>query len=95
MNRKPTPPGAVLRMDVIPALNEKGVSISQFARDLHISRLMLYGLLEEKKSVTLNIAARFGNGPGIWLRMHQSHDLWVAENELADELKGMPVYDVV
>ena len=98
MKRRPTHPGAILRMDVIPALNEQGVSVSQFARDLHISRPMLYGILEEKKSITPNIATRLGkvlgNGAGIWLRLQQSYDLWVAEDELGDILEDMPVYDV-
>ena len=98
MNRQPTHPGAILRMDVIPALREQGVSIAQFARDLHISRTLLYGILDEKKPITSNIAVRLGkvlgNGADIWLRMQQSYDLWVAEKELKDELKQMPVYEV-
>ena len=98
MNRQPTHPGAILREDVIPALNEQNVSVSQFARDLHISRNQLYGILEERKAVTPNIATRLGkvlgNGAGIWLRLQQAHDLWKAENELGDILKDMPVYKV-
>ena len=83
-------------MDVIPALREQGVSVAQFARDLHISRTLLYGILEEKKPVTSNIAVRLGkvlgNGADIWLRMQQAHDIWIAEKELSEELKEMPVY---
>jgi len=99
MNRKPTHPGAILREDVLPALKaEQGISISQFARDLHISRNLLYGILEESRPITTNIAVRLGkvlgNGPGLWLRMQQSYDLWEAENQLADELEEMPVYRV-
>ena len=27
-----------------------------------------------------------GNGPGLWLRMQQTHDLWLAERDLAQTL---------
>ena len=27
-----------------------------------------------------------GNGPGLWLRMQQAHDLWQAERRMKDEL---------
>ena len=47
MSRQPTHPGAILREDVIPALKEQGVSVSQFVRVLHISRNLLYAILEE------------------------------------------------
>jgi len=98
MTRQPTHPGAILREDVVPELNSKGISTAQFARDLHISRNQLYKILKENNPITPNIAIRLGkvlgNGPGIWLRLQQAHDLWNAENELGDELKEMPVYQV-
>ena len=97
MNRKPTHPGAILK-EVLPALNEQGISTSKFIRDLNISRTLFYGILEEKKAVTPNIAARLGkvlgNGASIWLRLQQAHDLWEVENELSDVLEDMPVYKV-
>ena len=96
MNRQPTHPGAILREDVIPALKEQNVSISQFVRDLHISRNLLYGILDEARPVTQNVAVRLGrvlgNGADIWLRMQQAYDLWEAEQALSDELKSIPVY---
>lgn len=98
MSRQPTHPGAILREDVIPALKEQGVSVSQFVRDLHISRNLLYGIIGETRPITPNIAVRLGkvlgNGADIWLRMQQTHDLWVVENHLASELEEMPVYHV-
>ncbi len=98
MSRQPTHPGAILREDVIPALKEQGISASQFGRDLHISRSLLYGILHESKAITPNISVRLGkvlgNGPEIWLRMQQAYDIWEAETELADELDEMPVYKV-
>ncbi len=97
MTRQPTHPGAILK-DVIIELKVQGISTAQFARDLHISRNKLYKIINEDNPVTPNIAIRLGkvlgNGPGIWLRLQQAHDLWNAENELGDELKEMPVYKV-
>ena len=98
MSRQPTHPGAILREDVIPAIRKKGISVSQFTRDLHISRSLLYGILEEERPITSNVAVRLGkvlgNGADLWLRMQQAHDVWEAETELADELKEMPIYNV-
>jgi plasmid maintenance system antidote protein VapI len=31
-----------------------------------------------------------GNGPGLWLRMQQAHDLWHAEQKLAKEIRRIP-----
>ena len=97
MKRQPTHPGAILK-DAITELNAQDISTAQFARDLHISRNQLYKIINEDNPVTPNIAIRLGkvlgNGPRIWLRLQQAYDLWNAENELGDELKEMPVYQV-
>ena len=94
MNRQPTHPGAVLREDVLPAM--AGMSVAGLARALHLSRQTVHGLLNESKPVTANIALRLGkfigNGPGIWLRMQEAHDLWKTEQEIADELGEIEEY---
>jgi addiction module HigA family antidote len=83
--RCPTHPGAILREDVLPALQQ---SVPEAASKLGISRQMLHGILAEKHAVTPEMAVRLGkfcgNGPGIWLRMQQAYDLWHAERNLAD-----------
>ena len=74
MKRQPTHPGAILK-EVLPALNaEYGVSVTRFANDLHISRTQLYAILDEKKSVTPNIAARLGKVLGNGAASHDSDD---------------------
>jgi len=87
----PTHPGAVLREDVLPALS---ISVTDAAVKLGVSRQALHNVLAEKTAVTPGMALRIGklcgNGPGLWLRMQQAHDLWRAERELADELKKIP-----
>jgi addiction module HigA family antidote len=86
-NRIPTHPGAILREDVLPAL---GLSVSETARRLRVSRQTLHGLLAERNGFTPEMALRVGklagNGPAIWLHMQQDYDLWRAERELASEL---------
>ena len=91
--RRPTHPGAILREDVLPAL---GLSISEAARQLGVTRQTLHRIMAEKVSVTPEMAARLGrfcgNGLGIWLRMQQARDLWNAERELRAELKRIPIH---
>lgn len=88
--RVPTHPGAILREDVLPSLR---MSVAEAARRLNVSRQTLHDLLAERKGFTPEMALRIGklagNGPVLWLRMQQDFDLWHAERELADELRGI------
>lgn len=90
--RQPTHPGAILREDVLPEL---GMSVSEAARRLHISRQTLHALTSERKGVTPEMALRIGklagNGPRLWLRMQQDYDLWFAERKMKDELHTIDV----
>lgn len=89
----PIHPGEILREDVLPALR---MSVSQAARELGISRQTLHAILAERKGVTPEMALRIGkfagNGPNLWLRMQQTHDLWRLERELAEELGKIPAH---
>jgi addiction module HigA family antidote len=89
--RKPTHPGELLREDVLPAL---GISVSEAARRLRISRQTLHRILAGDAGVSPDMAVRLGkfcgNGPGLWLRMQQAYDLWHAEQRLANELTKIP-----
>jgi addiction module HigA family antidote len=91
--RRPTHPGAILREDVLPAL---GLSVSEAARQLGVTRQMLHRIMAERVSITPETAARLGrfcgNGPGLWLGMQQACDLWRAERELGAELERIPVH---
>ena len=87
----PTHPGAVLREDVLPALD---VTVTDAAAKLGVSRQALHNILSEKASVTPEMALRLGklcgNGAGLWLRMQLARDLWQAERDLAEELAKIP-----
>ena len=86
--RPPIHPGEVLREDVFPAL---GLSVSEAARRLGVSRQQLHRILACTHPITVEMALRIGrlvgNGPGLWLRMQQNHDLWRTEQGLRLELK--------
>ena len=87
LKRSPIHPGEILREDVLPSL---GLSISDAARRLNISRQQLHRVLACTHPITIEMALRIGkfagNGPGIWLRMQQAYDLWHAEQRMKDEL---------
>jgi addiction module HigA family antidote len=75
--RRPTHPGALLRQDILPSLK---MTQKEFADWIGVSRLTISELVNEKRSVTPDMAMRLGkalgSGPQIWLRMQQTLDLW-------------------
>jgi len=72
---------------VLPSL---GISVSEAARKLGISRQQLHRVLACTHPITTEMALRIGkfagNGPGLWLRMQQAYDLWHTEQRMKDEL---------
>jgi addiction module HigA family antidote len=76
-NRRPTHPGAILREDVLPALE---MTQTEFAQRLGVSRLTVSDLLHEKRAMSPEMAARVGKllntSPESWLRMQEAVDLW-------------------
>ena len=90
-NRCPTHPGVVLRDSVLPALQ---LTVTAAAAELRISRQTLHRILAGDISITPQMAVRLGkfcgNGAGLWLRMQQAHDLWLAERALKAELDHIP-----
>ena len=91
--RVPTHPGEILREDVLPSL---GLSVSEAARQLRVSRQTLHRILAGTSAVTPEMAVRLGkfcgNGPGLWLRMQEAFDLWHAERRLAKEVEKIPAH---
>lgn len=87
LKRPPIHPGEILREDV---LNHLGLSVSEAARRLGVSRQQLHRVLACTHPITTEMALRIGkfagNGPGLWLRMQQAYDLWFAEHRMAHEL---------
>ena len=87
----PAHPGELLREVVIPAT---GRSKTEIARLLKVSRQTLYDILGARQPVTPQIAVRlgklFGDGPEVWLRMQNAHDIWHAERAMRNELSTIP-----
>ena len=78
--RKPTHPGAILREDVLPALN---ITQTELANRLGVSRLTVSELLHEKRALSADMAIRLARlldtTPESWLNMQQALDLWELE----------------
>ena len=87
LKRPPVHPGEILREDVLKHL---GLSVSEAARRLGVSRQRLHRVLACTHPITTEMALRIGkfagNGPVLWLRMQQAYDLWHAEYRMADQL---------
>ena len=71
--RKPTHPGELLRLDVLPALE---MTQTELARRLGVSRLSVSELLLGKRALSADMAIRIGRltstTPESWLRMQQA-----------------------
>jgi antitoxin HigA-1 len=89
--RAPTHPGAILREDVLPAIGE---AVADAAKKLGVSRQHLHRILAEEAPVSPEMAIRLGkfcgNGPELWLRLQQAHDLWHAQRALKAEIAKIP-----
>ncbi len=80
--RKPTHPGEVLREDVI---NPLGLTVTEAAKRLGVTRKTLSALINCKASMSLEMAVRIGKAtktsPESWLFMQAKLDLWFAEKK--------------
>lgn len=75
--RKPTHPGELIREDLLP---ETGMSQTQLARLMGVSRRTVSEIVNERRRVTPDIAFRlsrvFNSTPEMWLNMQQAVELW-------------------
>lgn len=78
--RKPTHPGAILREDILPSL---GMSQTEFAERLGVSRRTVSQIVHEQRPLTPDMAIRLshllGTTPESWLNMQQALDVWELE----------------
>ncbi len=86
--RKPVHPGNVLKEDVLVPL---AMTVTEAAADLGVSRKALSELINEKSSLSPDMATRIAKAtntsPESWLNMQSKLDLWSAEQK---DLKVIP-----
>jgi addiction module HigA family antidote len=91
--RPPTHPGAILREDVLPALN---MSQTELADRLGVSRLSVSELLHEKRALSAEMALRLSKlldtTPESWLAMQAAVDIWELRQEpdVVNSVKPLP-----
>lgn len=78
----PPHPGEVLQDTV---LSEGGISVSEFARKLGVSRVALSRVVNGRAAVSadmaIRLAAALGASPESWLQMQAAYDLWQASKK--------------
>jgi addiction module HigA family antidote len=92
VRRKPTHPGNILKEDYLIPLE---ISVTDMAMKLGVSRKTLSKILNEKGSITpdmaLRLARAFDTTPKLWLNLQQNIDLWNAEHTSTDWKRVMPL----
>lgn len=77
--RAPIHPGRLLLKDYIEPM---ALTITSLAELLGVSRKTVSAIVNERKSVTPDMALRlsraFGTSPELWLNLQKTHDLWHA-----------------
>jgi len=90
----PPHPGEIVREDCLKAL---GLSVTEGAKILHVSRKTLSELVNGKAGLSPEMAVRlskaFGSSAKAWLGMQLDYDLWQVEQR-ADEIE-VERYEVV
>lgn len=86
MNRPPAHPGRILKNLYLAPL---GVTNTQLAETLGVSRKAISAIVNERKSVTPDMALRLSRAfpntsPEFWLNVQRAHDLWHAARHSTD-----------
>ena len=95
--RKPTHPGKLIKEDLLP---ETGISQSQLADLMGVSRRTISEIIHERRKITPDIAFRlakvFNSTPEMWLNMQQAVDIWEINRNYGQEYEKIrPIGEVV
>jgi plasmid maintenance system antidote protein VapI len=86
-DRCPTPPGALLRQDLIPATGRTKAEIADFS----VSPVNIFTIFCASVNRCLLPSVRpgklFGDGAGVWVRIQAAYDTWNAERKEEDVSK--------
>ncbi|MCW5601627.1 HigA family addiction module antitoxin [Nitrosomonas sp.] len=84
----PAHPGEVLR-EWLP----EEMTVTQAAKELHVSRVTLSKVLNGKAGITASMALRLsswlGTTPDVWLGMQTQWDLWQAEQQPRPKIRPL------
>lgn len=90
--RPPTHPGGILKRQY---LEPTSLTISELSRKIGVSRKTLSKIVNEKGSITPDMALRLsqalGTTPELWLNLQQNYDLWHASTNSSDWKKIKPI----
>lgn len=82
-NLAPVHPGEILREEYI---TERGLTITEVANGLGITRQMLSAVVNEKAAITPELAVKlseaFGNTAQFWVNLQKSYEIWHAEKKV-------------
>lgn len=87
-------PGILLKEDILEFYN---LSVTEAAKLLGITRINLSNIVNEKTSISPNMAIRiskvFGGSPDLWLRLQMRFDLINAENDFKKQDTHLEKYE--
>ena len=77
--QNPPHPGGIVKRQCLEPL---GITVTEAAKGLGVTRQALSELINERTSVSVEMSIRlskaFGSTPETWLRMQMAYDLWQA-----------------
>jgi addiction module HigA family antidote len=80
---RPAHPGEVLKDTVLRS--DGGITVAEFAKRLHVSRVVLARVVKGKAAVSAELAIRLAaalrGSAESWLRMQVAHELWHARRK--------------
>ena len=96
MTRRPTHPGNIIKEDYLLPLS---ITIKDMADTLGISRKTLSKIINERGSITPDMALRlsraFDTTPDLWLNLQKNFDLWHAEKASKEWQRVKPIKQII
>ena len=87
-------PGEILVEEFLKPMN---ITAYRLAKEIHVPLTRISAILAGKRAVTVDTALRlsrfFGLSDGFWIGLQTDHDMAIAKDALANELKGIAACD--